>query len=296
MAQGQALTPIDVIPAGDVTGECVLWDARRQALWWTDIQRSRLYRHDWTTRRSQVFHTPERVGSFGFVAGSDQLITAFASGIALYEPVSRELRWLARPTADMPQVRFNDGRVDRCGRFWAGTMMEGSPKLPLGQLYSFDCRRGLHLHFGGIKISNGLCMSRDGAKLYFADSGTQLIQVHELAEPTGTLGPPQPFARCTDAAVPDGAAIDAEGFLWSAQWGGSRLVRYAPDGRVDLTIAVPTLQPTCVCFGGPDFDLLFVTTAREHLDAATLRREPNAGDVFVYRTGFRGLPEEAYRP
>ena len=287
---------IDIIPAGDTVGEGILWDWRHAALWWTDIQRSRLYRFDWATRQRQLLPAPERIGSFGLVAGSERLITAFASGIAIYEPHAQQVAWLARPDAEDRRLRFNDGRVDRRGRFWTGTMQDHAPRLPIGKLYSYDAVHGLRCHRGEVLISNGLCMSRDGAQLYFADSPTRTIHVHELNEPAGTLGPARVFARTEQPVVPDGGTVDAEGYVWSAQWGGARIVRYAPDGREDLRVALPASQPTCVCFGGPALDLMFVSSAREHLDAAALQREPHAGDVFVYQTPFKGLPEEEYRP
>lgn len=286
---------IDIIPAGDTVGEGILWDWRHAALWWTDIQRSCLYRFDWATRQRRILPAPERIGSFGLIARSEQLIAAFASGIAIYEPHAAEINWLARPDADDPRLRFNDGRVDRCGRFWTGTMQDHAPRLPLGKLYSYDATHGLRCHRSEVLISNGLCMSPDGARLYFADSPTGRIDVYELHEPAGTLGAPRVFARTTQPAVPDGGTVDAEGCLWSAQWGGARVVRYAPDGREELRVTLPVSQPTCVCFGGPALDLMFVSSAREHLDAVALQREPHAGDVLVYRTPFRGLPEEEYR-
>jgi L-arabinonolactonase len=290
--------PIEIIAAGNGCGEGVVWDWRRRLLWWTDISGRRLHRYHWESRTAQVFDTPERVGSFGLVAGRDELITAFESGIALYnpylEPALDELTWLARPQADVRGVRFNDGRVDRRGRFWCGTMVEedGSPET--GNLYSIGSDQALRCHVRGVRISNGLCMSRDGSQLYFADSPSRTIHVYDLIEPAGTLGP-RHFARSPEGAVPDGAAVDAEGYLWSALWGGAAVARYTPDGSLERTIAVPASQPTCVCFGGPDLDLLFVTSARAGLDAATLAREPHAGDIFVYHTGVHGLPEEEYR-
>ena len=287
---------IDIIPAGDTVGEGVLWDGRRQALWWTDIQRSRLYRYDWATRERQLLPAPERIGSFGLVAGSAHLIAAFASGIAMYDPVAAQVTWLARPEADRPGIRFNDGRVDRRGRFWSGTMQDHGTRKPVGKLYSFDAVHGLRCHVTDVLISNGLCMSPDGSRLYFADSPTHAINVYDLHEPAGTLGAPRPFARITQPAVPDGGTVDAEGCVWSAQWGGSSIVRYAPDGREDVRVPVPASQVTSVCFGGPELDLMFVTSAREHLDATALQREPHAGNVFIYQTPFKGLPEEEYRP
>ena len=287
---------IDIIPAGDITGEGVLWDWRRQALWWTDIQRSRLYRYDWATRERALLPAPERIGSFGLVADSTQLIAAFASGIAMYDPTAMHVTWLARPEVGRPEIRFNDGRVDRRGRFWSGTMQDNEPRKPLGALYSFDAVHGLRRHLSDVMISNGLCMSPDGSTLYFADSPRRTITAYDLQEPGGSLGGAREFARTVQPAVPDGSTVDAEGCVWNAQWGGSSVIRYSPDGREQMRVTVPASQVTCMCFGGPALDVLFVTSAREHLDAAALQREPHAGDVFVYQTPFKGLPEEEYRP
>jgi sugar lactone lactonase YvrE len=131
--------------------------------------------------------------------------------------------------------------------------------------------------------------------MYFADSPTHLIQVFDILEPEGLLSAPRPFARTSAGAFPDGATVDADGCVWSAHWGAGCVVRYTPEGRVDRTISVPASQPSCVCFGGPQLDLLCITTARHGLDEACLNAEPNAGDVFLYRAGVQGLPESEYR-
>jgi sugar lactone lactonase YvrE len=289
-------TPIDIIRAGNRLGEGILWDARREILWWTDIQRQRLHRYDWQHGAMQILETPERVGSFGLILESERLITAFATGIALYDPYACSIAWLARPEALVPGTRFNDGRVDRRGRFWSGTMVEDARSTASGNLYCVDATGEARCHVSGVRISNGLCMNPDGTLLYFADSPTRTINVYELIEPEGRLGKPRTFATTPEGAVPDGAAVDADGCVWSAHWGGGCIVRYTPDGRIDRTLRVPASQPTCACFGGSDLDLLFVTSARDDLDAATLHEEPHAGDVFVYRPGVQGLPEPEYRP
>jgi sugar lactone lactonase YvrE len=139
-------------------------------------------------------------------------------------------------------------------------------------------------------------MSPDGSRLYFADSAARTIWAYELVEPEGTLRNPRVFARTPVGASPDGAAVDVDGCVWSAHWGASCVIRYTPDGKVDRRLEVPTRQPSCVCFGGPQLDVLCVTTARVDLDAATLQSEPNAGDVFLFRAGVQGLPEPEYRP
>ena len=288
-------TPIHIFSVANILGEGILWDSRREVLWWTDIQGRRLHRYDWTHDTMRILDTPERVGSFGFVAGSEKLVTAFASGIALYDTHQQSVAWLARPEAIDPGIRFNDGRVDRCGRFWSGTMVESDQRAASGCLYSIEARGDVRSHVRGVRISNGLCFSPDGTRLYFTDSPTRTIRIYELIEPEGVLGTPRLFAQTPDNAFPDGAAIDVDGCMWSAHWGAGRIVRYTPDGRIDRTLHVPTRQPSCVCFGGPSLDVLCVTSAREGLDGSTLHAEPHAGDVFLYRTGVRGLPEPEYR-
>jgi L-arabinonolactonase len=289
------LVPIEIIRAEALLGEGIIWDSRREVLWWTDIQRKTLHHYDWATGTMRILETPERVGSFGFVADSERLITAFASGIALYDAHQKTVTWLARPDGIVPGLRFNDGRVDRQGRFWSGTMVESPAGAATGCLYSIDGSAGLRCHVRDVRISNGLCVSPDGTRLYFADSPTCTIWVYDLIEPEGILRSPRIFARTPDGASPDGAAVDVDGCVWSAHWGAGCVVRYTPDGRVDRTVGVPTRQPSCVCFAGPELDILCVTTARADLDAATLHAEPHAGDVFLYRTGARGLPEPEYR-
>jgi sugar lactone lactonase YvrE len=290
------LTPIDILRVGNVLGEGISWRARDQTLWWTDIQSSRLYRYTPASGDLRSFSTPERVGSFGFVAGSEQLITAFATGIALYDPHSGSLSWRAQPEEVAVGVRFNDGRVDRQGRFWAGTMVEDGKPPARGCLYSLACTGAARSHIHGVMVSNGLCFSPDGTRLYFADSPTRLICAYELLEPEGTLVGQRPFAQIPEGASPDGATVDVDGCVWSAHWGLGCVVRYTPEGRIDRVIELPTRQPSCVCFAGSDLDILCVTTARESLDETVLVAEPHAGDVFLYRVGTQGLAEPEYRP
>ena len=175
-------------------------------------------------------------------------------------------------------------------------MVENDQPGVHGCLYSIDGSGMVRCHAEGLRISNGLCVSPDGSLLYFTDTPTRTICSYELNEPEGTLGRRRVFAQTPSGALPDGATVDADGCVWSAHWGAGRVVRYTPDGRIDRTIELPTCQPSCVCFGGPDLDILCITTAREGLDPSRLSNEPNAGDVFLYRTGAQGLPESEFRP
>jgi len=285
---------IDIVPVKNTLGEGILWDADAGVAWWTDIQERLLYRYSPDTRAIDRIATPERLGSFGFVRGSRKLVAAFESGLALFDPASGAVEWLARPDALRPGLRFNDGRVDRQGRFWAGTMVEGNAPDITASLYCLDGRRQLHCRAGGIRISNGICWSPDSSRFYFADSPLRTIYVYDFDSATGEIANRRVFATTPEGAFPDGANVDAEGFLWSAHWGAGRVVRYAPDGSIDRAIDVPASQPTCVAFGGPGLDLLLVTTAREGLNEDTLARHPSAGDLFLYRVGVCGLSDPPF--
>jgi len=285
------MKPVDIIPAQNTLGEGVSWHHETQTLWWTDIQARKLWRYDFARKATESFETPERLTSFGFIGAGETLVAAFESGIGLYKPGKPGISWLHRPQFDVPGLRFNDGRVDRQGRFWAGTMVEAAGGPKAGTLHSIGSDGGIRTHADGISISNGICWSPDSRRFYFADSPTRTIYVYDFDPNSGSISNRQVFARTPEGAYPDGANVDAGGFLWSAHWGAGRLVRFAPDGAIDSTIEVPTDQPTCVAFGGPDLDLMFVTSARDGLSAEALARQPHAGDVFVYKVSVPGLTD-----
>lgn len=283
-----------IIPAACQLGEGILWDGDR-TLWWTDIQARQLCRFDWTDQRLTRQALPERLGSFGFTIDGERIIAAFESGIAFYRPQDGALQWLARLQRHPPSLRFNDGRVDRQGRFWAGTMIEDESAPGDASLYRTDANAAMQPCVPGLRIANGLCASPDGRSLYLADSARAIIYVYDLDPDSGELHDRRVFARTEPTICPDGANVDEAGCLWSAQWGGSRVIRYAPDGRVDRILHLPVSQPTCVTFGGPDLDLLFITTARDGLSPQALDAQTHAGDVLVYRSAVKGLAEPRYR-
>jgi sugar lactone lactonase YvrE len=253
-----------------------------------------LFRYEPLQRRLDRFELPERLGSFGLVSGGGRLVGAFESGFAYFEPGNGRLEWLVRPVHAVTKMRFNDGRVDPSGRFWAGSMVEGSGE-PTGRLYCL-CDGAARVHLGGIAISNSICFSGDGRHLYFADSPRREIHRFDMDSRNGSISNRTLFAQTPPGAFPDGACIDSEGHLWSAHWGGSRVVRYAPDGSISGSIDLPVTQPTCLAFGGTGLDHLFITTAREDLSTTALTVQPRAGQVLIYKTNIRGRPEARYRP
>jgi sugar lactone lactonase YvrE len=280
------MTVHERIEVADDLGECVLWDDEAGAAWWTDIEGRTLHRLDWTTRVLTHYPTRARLASFAFVEGRREFIAAFEDGFALFDPVSGVTGALVRPDGLGERQRLNDGRVDRQGRFWAGAMMEADRSPSDACLY---CASGgcIETHLRGIGIANGLCWSPDGTACYFADSRAGTIWRFAFDPATGGLSARTEFARSVAGACPDGATVDGEGYVWSAQWGGGCVIRYAPDGRIDRVLEVPVSQPSCVAFGGPDLDRLLVTSARRGLAAP----ETGAGDLFVYNVSVRGLKE-----
>lgn len=297
MVEALACEWIATIPTQCVLGEGPVWDERLSALWLTDIQQAQLLRIDWPSQAVARFSLPERLGSLGLTPDPERLVCAFASGFALYRPATGELEWLFRTEPDYRGVRMNDGRVDRQGRFWAGSMVEREAGAPpeRGSLWRLDRadRSTPQILLGGISISNSTCFSPAGDRLYFTDTPSQEIASYAL-DPDGSIADRQTLARLSGNAYPDGSDVDASGRVWNAEWGSGRVTAYEPGGGVFAQLELPVSQATCVAFGGPDFDLLFVTSAREGLSAAQLSQEPHAGDVLVYRIGVRGLPAQIF--
>ena len=288
---------VEIVDARDRLGEGPLWNRRHGRLWWTDIEGRRLRSLDPSSRSIRDVAVPERVGSFAFVAGRPEaLLVAFETGLALFEPGTGSVEWLARPEAIGSGRRFNDGRTDRQGRFWTGTMVEDDGPAPPGSasLWRLDGGGVLTECDGGVSIGNGLAASPDGATLYFADSPHRRIVAYDLDPATGAIAGKRLFAEI-ERGFPDGAAIDAEGCLWSARWGAGEVVRHAPDGKVVEVVKVPASQPSCVAFGGDDLSLLFVTSARDGLTAAELAEDRNAGSLFVFEAEVIGLADAEYR-
>lgn len=283
---------VAIIPSQCVLGEGPIWDERRQVLWFTDIQSAKLFRLGWETGDLERFDMPERVGSVGLTEDPDTLVCAFASGFALFDSQVRASRWLYRTHECQKGIRLNDGRVDRQGRFWAGGMVEDKEKAQgrKGALYRLDETGEPPVRiFGGISISNSIAFAPSGKHLYFADTPTQKIVRYDLEAKDGAIHNKQVFVQIDGKGFPDGSDVDSAGFLWNAEWGTGKVTAYAPGGRIHRQIDLPVTQATCVAFGGPNLDLIFVTTAREGLSEAESAQQPHAGDVFVFQAGVTGL-------
>lgn len=283
---------IDVLDVNNELGEGVIWDTARQKVWWTDILQKKIYRYDPLSKNLENWETPERLCCFAPVANQDLLICAFESGFAFYWPESQALKWIERLEQDNPGTRFNDGRTDRQGRLWAGTMVEDEQSAHYkGSLYCLHSDLSISKTIDDLSITNSLCWSPDSKTLYHTDTVTRTINKYPFDATNASLGQPEALIKTEKNCYPDGSTVDAQGYLWNAQWGGSKVVRYAPTGEPDTELVLPTSQPTCVAFGGTDLNLLFVTTAWSDMSSA----DETAGSLFIYQTEHKGLVESPFR-
>lgn len=284
------------IPAGNQLGEAIQWHIESQSIWWTDINDAILLRYCVQNKQLTRFPMPDRVASFAFTEKENLLIVAFAKGIALYDWCLQIVEWLAQPEKHIRHNRFNDGRADRQGRFWAGTMVEEySSQDQAGALYVIDNNKDINKVLGKISISNSLCWSPDSSVMYHADSPTRTIYQYHFEQETGCVSNKTLFAQTKPGCVPDGATVDAEGGVWVAQWGGGSVIRYTPQGEVNLIHKLPVSQPTCIAIGGPSMNWLMISTAKHDLSVEQLDEQPLAGDILVYSLhGVKGLAESQY--
>jgi xylono-1,5-lactonase len=271
-----------------VLGEGPLWVASEQALYWVDIKGRKIFRLSDQGELSQ-WPKPFRVGSIaprnggGFIAGTDQ-------GIGEIDLSTGRLQILFNPEEDQPGNRFNDGKVDRAGRFWAGTM-DDSEKQASGTLYRFDSNLRYSAVDHGYRVTNGPAFSPDSALMYHNDSARQVTYLFDL-DAAGNARNRRIFLQFHEGdGYPDGMTVDRDACLWIAFWDGGCVRRFAPDGELLQTVEMPVSNPTSCAFGGPDLDRLYITSASIGLDETALRMQPNAGGLFMVTPGVQGIAE-----
>jgi sugar lactone lactonase YvrE len=270
-----------------LVGEGPVWDDRRAVLWWVDIKQPRLLRYDPASGANHALDLPERIGCIA-LRENGGLIGALMSGFAWLDPETGAVTPLHDPEPHLPGNRFNDGKCDPGGRLFAGTM-DNDEVACTGTLYRLDPDLSTHVMCTDVHLSNGLGWSPDDRLLYYTDSLRRTIWVYDYDLATGAIERRRAFARVPDdAGVPDGLCVDADGFVWSAHWGGWRLTRYAPDGRIDRLVEMPAAQITCPVFGGPNLDVLYVSSAAIGMTGADFAKAPEGGGLFSLDAGVRG--------
>jgi len=274
-----------------VLGEGPVWVAGEQALYWLDIKGRKIFRIG-ADNALQSWDTPMRVGSLaprrggGFVAGTDEGFVAIDLAAGSFDPIGH-------PEAHRPDNRFNDGKVDRSGRFWAGTM-DDSEREAAGCLYRLDPDLNWTRFDEGYRVTNGPAFSPDGRLMYHNDSARQVTYTFDLDE-AGTPGERREFARFGEGdGYPDGMTVDAEGCLWIAFWDGWCLRRLSPDGERLGELHVPVQRPTSCAFGGEALDRLFITSARIGIEGTEIEHQPFAGGLFAADVGVTGIADRPF--
>ena len=271
-------------------GEGPFWHEGRQQLFWFDINNRALFAADAGGAVLQQWHFDETVAAAAIVDDAT-LAIATETGLKRFDLQSGESSVIVEIEADNPANRTNDSRVHPSGAFWIGTMVKDEgPKE--GGVYHY--RAGLLTKIiSNAAIPNATCFSPDGSMAYWTDTPDQKILKCALDAETGMpSGEWEVFADVSEhRGYPDGAVVDSEGYLWNARWGGSCVIRYAPDGAIDRIVEVPVSQVTCPAFGGKDLKRLFLTTANKTMSAEQLAAEKVAGGVFYIDLDIAGLPE-----
>jgi sugar lactone lactonase YvrE len=271
-----------------VLGEGPVWVARESALYWVDIKGRKIFRID-EDGALQQWDTPFRVGSLaprargGFIAGTDE-------GFAHIDVEAGRFEILHNPEAHLPDNRFNDGKVDRRGRFWAGTM-DDTEQEAKGSLYRLRAGVESTAVDRDYKVTNGPAFSPAGDIMYHNDSARQVTYAFDV-DADGELSNKRVFLQFTESdGYPDGMAVDAEGCLWIAFWDGWCVRRFSPAGECVATVRVPVARPTSCAFGGRALDRLYISSASIGLDAEALASQPQAGGLFMTSPGIRGIAD-----
>ena len=279
-----------LVDAHALVGEGPLWDEEQQVLYWVDILSSALYIYDPATGENRSFDVGQHVGTV-VTRASGGLMLAVRNGFASFDLETQELTLIANPETHITGNRFNDGKCDPAGRFWAGTMAYENPK-DSGSLYRLDTDLSVHKMLGDIAISNGIIWSLDHTTMYYIDTLRKNVRAFDYDNATGDISNERVVVTVLEEiGMPDGMAIDTEGMLWVAHYGGSCVCRWHPDtGELLEKIEMPVTQVTACAFGGPNLDTLFITSAAQELDAAELARQPLAGALFSIKTPYQGVP------
>ena len=292
-----------VVESHNALGEGPLWDPVDGLLYWVDMIEKQVWSYSPGTGKTKTWSLPKEVGAFALREQGRAVITMH-DGFYFFDLESGETELVAAADADQPRSMFNDGKVDRRGRFFAG----GEDRLsadPICALWRLDPDLSLHELERGIICNNGPCWSPDNKTFYHTDTFKQEMYAYDYDIDTGAISNKRLFKTWHDQpGIPDGSTIDEEGFLWNAEIVTGQLVRYAPDGTVDRRVEVPTRTITSVMFGGENLDVLYTTSIGRtdffgpealKIFGEAAKPQPHGGGILeVTGLGVRGLPEHRF--
>lgn len=284
-----------VVPAGDICGEGAVWHPEHAALYWADINRFLVHKYSPVSDATESWLFDEPVVSINLTTDPDILLLVMATRIAFWAPAAHPKTSTIHSLPTAPSMRFNDAKIDPRGSLWVGTMRNNvghqgenlDVEFTDGVLYRIDPDGSVSEWMNGIGISNTLAWSPDHSTFYFGDTDANALYAFAFDQDTGTISRRTPFLTEYEHGLPDGSAMDSEGYLWNTRPTAACLIRIRPDGSIDRIISLPTLKPTTCAFGGPDLRTLFITSARSE--------DRLSGSLFSLRTEIPGHPIERFR-
>ena len=265
-----------------VLGEGPVWDASKQQILWLDIIKGKILQYDIYLKTHNIFNVGEMIGCMA-PRESGGLIAGLENGIAFIDTEKKYVQHIITPEKGLAN-RFNDGKCDAAGRFWAGTMAK-SEEENQGNLYVIERDLSIKKKIENVSISNGIAWNEDNTIMYYIDTPTHYVFAFDYDIETGDIDNQRVVVDLThETGYGDGMTIDEEGMLWIAFYGGWRVGRYNPDtGKLLHEIELPAANVTCCTFGGADMNDLYITTATKGLDAESVKQQPHAGKLFVVR-------------
>ena len=275
-------------------GEGPIWDIHRQVLWWTDISGRVLHCYNPIDGTNRTWEIGQMVGTL-VIAKSGGLVLAAQNGFLRFDPLTGATELIVDPEADKPENRFNDGKCEPAGRLWSGTMPITEDSAT-GSMYCLHPDGHVEKHGGAYSIPNGIVWSADAKTMYHIDSPTRRVDAWDFDNATGTISNRRTAIEITDeGAIPDGMAMDVEGKVWVALWGGGSVARFDPDTGEELArVELPVSQVSACAFGGLDLEELYITSARKNLSYNELENQPLAGGLFKARVAVRGVESVAF--
>lgn len=278
-----------------ILGEGPLWDVDSERLYWIDSKGANVFRATHQGTEIRAWDVPQSIGSLAIRKDGGGAVVALANGFHFLDFSTGEVELICNPEPDKPNNRLNDGKVDKRGRFVAGSM-DTKEAGANASLYRLDPDLTVHKLENNIIVSNGPCWSPDGKTFYFCDSWSREIWAYDYDLETGNISNKRTFATLdTVSGAADGSTVDAEGCLWNAQVYDGKLVRYTPEGEIDRVIDMPVKKVSSVMFGGPDLDVLYVTSMAKPPLPGNPHDGVQRGSLFaIYDLGIQGIPEPRF--
>lgn len=291
MINKTSVQPVVVVDHNCLLGEGPVWDSKQKKIYWVDILNGEIneYSPDQKTHKTIPIH--QMIGAFAFCTNGN-FIAALQNGFAFIDRISGQIKMIADPENHLPGNRFNDGKCDPAGRFWAGTMAL-SEESEAGSVHVVDHDLSVTKKIDSVTISNGMAWSADHKTLYYIDSPSFKVVAYDYDIQTGEIANKRTVIKViAEDGCPDGMTIDTEGMLWIAHWDGWQVTRWNPEtGEKLFYFKLPVGRVTSCTFGGEDLTDLYITSAKIGLTEEALGKQPLAGSLFVIQNcGFKGLP------